>query len=67
MLHDLAILDWVIGFALATVLAISIAIYQNYKKYVEQLQRYNVRCHIDYNKLKRLKNKKETMLTFSQR
>jgi hypothetical protein len=38
MLHDALVLGWVIGFASATVLAISIAIY---KSYAEQLQRYN--------------------------
>jgi tetrahydromethanopterin S-methyltransferase subunit B len=32
MLHDVVVFGWVIGFALATLLAISIVIYQNYKK-----------------------------------
>ena len=39
MLHDIVILFWVIGFALATVVAIGIAGYKNYKEYVEQIRR----------------------------
>lgn len=38
MLHDIVILFWVIGFALATVVAIGVAGYKNYKEYVEQIQ-----------------------------
>ena len=40
MLHYLVILGWVIGFASATLLAISITMYQTYKKHVEQ-RRFN--------------------------
>jgi hypothetical protein len=40
MLHYLVILGWVIGFASATLLAISITMYQTYKKDVEQ-RRFN--------------------------
>ena len=39
MLHDIVIWFWVIGFALATVVAIGMAGYKNYKEYVEQIQR----------------------------
>jgi hypothetical protein len=39
MLHDIVIWFWVIGFALATVVAIGIAGYKNYKEYVQQIQR----------------------------
>ena len=49
MLYDLATLCWVIGFASVTVLAIGIATYQNYKKYVEQQQPHNSR----YDRVKR--------------
>jgi uncharacterized membrane protein YebE (DUF533 family) len=38
MLHDLVVWSWVIGFASATVVAIGIASYKNYKEYVEQRQ-----------------------------
>ena len=38
MLHDVIIWSWAVGFATATVLAIGIASYQNYKKYVEQIR-----------------------------
>jgi hypothetical protein len=45
MLHDLVIWSWVIGFAAATLLTIGIATHQDYKKYVERLQkqRYDAR------------------------
>jgi hypothetical protein len=36
MLHYLVILGWVIGFASATLLAISITMYQTYKKHVQR-------------------------------
>lgn len=50
MLYGLVILGWVIGFAAATVLAIGIAVRQNYKTYVEQ-QRHNPRHDKDIERI----------------
>ena len=38
LLHEIIIWSWAVGFTTATVLAIGIASYQNYKKYVEQIR-----------------------------
>lgn len=38
LLHDIIIWSWAVGFTTATLLAIGIASYQNYKKYVKQIR-----------------------------